>query len=141
MKFLLAVDGSPCSLRAVEYLTTHLDLFKTQPDLVVMNVHAPVASSRVRSYVGKEALEKYYSEECDESMKPALDLLDKKGIRYEAMKLVGDVAELVSSKAVELGCTMIVMGTRGQGNLGNLVMGSIATRVLAESKVPVLLIK
>jgi nucleotide-binding universal stress UspA family protein len=141
MKFLLAVDGSTCSVRAAEYLAAHLDLFKTQPDLYLVNVHAPIASSRVRSYVGKEALEKYYAEESEEALKPASAVMDAKGLRYETVKLVGDVAAEVNKKAVELGCAMIVMGTHGHGNLGNLVMGSVATRVLAESKIPVLLIK
>lgn len=141
MKFLLAVDGSTCSLRAAEYLCTHLDLFKMQPDLLVVNVQAPVASGRVRSYVGKEALDKYYAEEGADDLKSTRALLDSKGINYQAVTLVGDVAALVTAKAVEQGCAMIVMGTHGHGNLGNLVMGSVATRVLAESKTPVLLIK
>ena len=36
---------------------------------------------------------------------------------------------------------MIAMGTHGHTALANLVMGSVATRVLARSKVPVLLLK
>ena len=141
MKFLLAVDGSSCSVRAAEYLAAHLDLFKTQPELFLVNVHAPIASARVRSYVGKEALEKYYAEESADALKPASAVMDAKGLRYETISLVGDVAEQVNKTSAELGCTMIVMGTHGHGNLGNLVMGSVATRVLAESKTPVLLIK
>ena len=141
MKFLLAVDGSSCSVRAAEYLAAHLDLFKAQPELFLVNVHAPIASARVRSYVGKEALEKYYAEESADALKPASAVMDAKGLRYETISLVGDVAEQVNKKSAELGCSMIVMGTHGHGNLGNLVMGSVATRVLAESKTPVLLIK
>ena len=33
------------------------------------------------------------------------------------------------------------MGSHGHGNLGNLVLGSVATKVLAGSKLPVLLIR
>ncbi len=141
MKFLLAVDGSACSIRAAEYLAAHLDLFKSQPELFLVNVHAPIASARVRAYVGKEALEDFYADESADALKPATAVMDAKGLRYEALSLVGEVAEQVNKKSVELGCTMIVMGTHGHGNLGNLVMGSVATRVLAESKIPVLLIK
>lgn len=141
MKFLLAVDGSNCSIRAAEYLAGHLDLFKAQPELFLVNVHPPVASARVRSYVGKEALEKYYAEESEDALKPARAVMDAKALKYQTIKLVGEVAEEINRKAVELGCSMIVMGTHGHGNLGNLVMGSIATRVLAESRIPVLLIK
>jgi nucleotide-binding universal stress UspA family protein len=33
------------------------------------------------------------------------------------------------------------MGSHGHGTLGNLVMGSVATKVLAQSKVPLLLVR
>jgi len=33
------------------------------------------------------------------------------------------------------------MGTHGRGNLGNLGLGSVAARVLARSKAPVLLVR
>jgi nucleotide-binding universal stress UspA family protein len=33
------------------------------------------------------------------------------------------------------------MGSHGHGTLGNLVMGSVATQVLAGCKVPVLLVR
>ena len=36
------------------------------------------------------------------------------------------------------GFALVVMGTHGHTALGNLVMGSVATKVLAARKVPVL---
>ena len=36
---------------------------------------------------------------------------------------------------------LVLMGSHGHGTLGNLVMGSVATQVLALSKVPVLLVR
>ena len=36
---------------------------------------------------------------------------------------------------------LVIMGSHGQGALGNLVMGSVATEVLARCKVPVLLVR
>jgi len=35
----------------------------------------------------------------------------------------------------------VIMGSHGHSNLMNLVTGSVATRVLATSKVPVLLVR
>lgn len=141
MKFLLAVDGSESSGRAVSYLATHMDLFKEQPQLLLVNVHAPITSTRVRSYVGKETLEKYYDEECESALLPARAMLDAKGIKYTPVKLIGEVGIKLAQHALEQGCAMLVMGTHGHGAIGNLVMGSVANRVVAESKIPVLLIK
>ena len=36
---------------------------------------------------------------------------------------------------------LVVMGSRGHGSFVNLVLGSVATKVLSETQVPVLLIR
>jgi nucleotide-binding universal stress UspA family protein len=36
---------------------------------------------------------------------------------------------------------LVVLGSHGHSALGNLVMGSVATQVLAECKVPALLVR
>jgi nucleotide-binding universal stress UspA family protein len=38
-------------------------------------------------------------------------------------------------------CDGIVMGTRGMSAVGNLVMGSVATKVIHLTKLPVTLVK
>jgi len=54
---------------------------------------------------------------------------------------VGSAGELIA-KAAEAGAfDLVVMGSHGHSALGNLVMGSVATRVLAHCKVPVLLVR
>jgi len=141
MKFLLAVDGSEHSERAAAYLADHLSVLKEVPEVLLVNVHQPVASPRVRSYVGKEALEKYYSEESDVALAPAIKILTARGVAFTPVKLVGDVGKEIAQYAKLQNCTMVVMGTHGHGSMGNLVMGSVATRVVAECSVPVLLIK
>jgi len=35
----------------------------------------------------------------------------------------------------------LMMGSHGHGNLANVVMGSVATKVLASCKLPVLLVR
>lgn len=141
MKFLLAVDGSEYSQRAATYLAEHLAVLKEVPDVLLVNVHQPVASPRVRSYVGKEALERYYSEEGDIALEPASKILSSHGVAFAPVKLVGEVGTEIAKYAKAQNCSMVVMGTHGHGSMGNLVMGSVATRVVAECSVPVLLVK
>ena len=47
----------------------------------------------------------------------------------------------IVSCAETLGCDGIVMGTRGMGAIGNLVAGSVATKVIHLTKLPVTLVK
>lgn len=140
MKILIAVDGSPSSLRAVEYVTRHADIFGASAEITLIAVHLPMPSPRVRSLVGKEVLDEYYSDESDEALAAALAHLRDKGRSFATLKRVGDPGQEIATAAAD-GFQMIIMGTHGRTALGNLVMGSVAMRVLAESSVSVLLVK
>ena len=63
------------------------------------------------------------------------------GVAYRPHILVGEPAETVARFTSENGITELVMGTRGMGAARNLVLGSVANRVVARVKVPVTLIK
>jgi nucleotide-binding universal stress UspA family protein len=63
------------------------------------------------------------------------------GVPYTSEILVGETASLIVSSAEQHGCDGIVMGTRGMGAIGNLVMGSVATKVVHLSRLPVTLVK
>ena len=52
-----------------------------------------------------------------------------------------DVADAIAKLADGGGFDLLMMGSHGHGNLVNLVMGSVATQVLASCKVPVLLVR
>ena len=53
---------------------------------------------------------------------------------------VGPPADVIL-KAAAKDTDLIVMGSHGHTALGNLVMGSVSTKVLAESPVPVLIVR
>ena len=54
---------------------------------------------------------------------------------------VGAAAEVISDMARKGGYDLLVLGSHGHGSLANLVMGSVATKVLAGCTTPVLLIR
>ena len=56
-------------------------------------------------------------------------------------EVAADIAETIADVADGGGYDLLIMGTRGDGALTKLVMGSVATQVLAQSKIPVLLIR
>ena len=51
------------------------------------------------------------------------------------------IAERIAARAEELGCHAIVMGTRGMGSIGNLLMGSVSTKVVHLATMPVTLVR
>ena len=56
------------------------------------------------------------------------------------VRLVEDVAAAsgIVESAKELGCDLIVMGSHGRSGIVRLMLGSVASRVVAESPIPVL---
>ena len=52
-----------------------------------------------------------------------------------------DVADAIAKLADGGGFDLLMMGSHGHVCVGNSVMGSIATRVLASCKVPMLLVR
>ena len=53
----------------------------------------------------------------------------------------GEPVEIILSQAEEIGCDLVVMGTRGHGLLADAMMGSTATRVVRRSQRPVLIVR
>jgi nucleotide-binding universal stress UspA family protein len=141
MKILLPVDGSPCSLRAVDQLIAHVACLRDVPEIHLLHVHLPIPIGRVQAHVGKDTLHAYYLEEGQEHLLAAQQKLDAAGRFHTTHIHVGQPAEVIAKMAGELGCDLIVMGTHGRSPVGGLVMGSVATRVLHQAPCPVLLVK
>ena len=142
MHILLAVDGSKSSLHAVSSLIAHANWFKAPPKVRLLFVHLPVSRFGPFKYgPSKEALDSYYREEGERALAEAKTLLDTAGIPHSDAILVGQAAEMICEHAAEEKSELICMGTRGLGATANLVMGSVATKVLHGAKVPVLLVK
>jgi len=68
-------------------------------------------------------------------------LLDDAGLKYTCHISVGDAAEVIASYCHDRKLDQIIMGTRGAGAVANMLMGSVASKVLHLVDVPVLLVK
>ena len=75
------------------------------------------------------------------ALKKAMQKLDAAKVKYHYHIGVGEEAEVICQYAKEKGCDQIFMGTRGLGSVSDLVLGSVATKVIHLSPVPVLLVK
>lgn len=74
-------------------------------------------------------------------LKPAIQRLDAAGVSYQSEIFIGDTAPAIVDRAKELHCNGIVIGTRGLTAIANLVMGSVATKVVHLATVPVTHVK
>ena len=141
MKVLVAIDGSDSALRALRYVIEHPDMFGAAPELVLVNVHLPIPSPRAKAVLGHDVVEQYYREESEETLAPARALLAGTPCKVLERTIVGQPAAQIIAAAQQHGSGMIVVGTHGRGALGNLLLGSVTMRVIAESPVPVLVTK
>ena len=141
MKILLPVDGSECSMRAVDHLLTHISWFRDVPEIHLLHVHPPIPIGRVQAHIGKETLHEYYREDSQVYLTPVQARLDAAERFHTTHIHVGQPAEVISKMAGDLQCDLIIMGAHGRGALANMVMGSVASRVLHLASCPVLLVK
>jgi nucleotide-binding universal stress UspA family protein len=141
LNVLLPVDGSPSALRATGKLIDTLNWYREAPAIDLVAVHLPLPRfPNMGAFVSKEMIQKYYGDECDAMLDPSRRLLDAAGVRYAVHRLAGPIAETIVERATQSGSDMICMGTRGMSALANMALGSVTTRVLHLSHIPVLLI-
>lgn len=136
---LVPVDGSPASLRAVDAL---IDRIKKglRTRIYLINVQ-PLLPQAVTTFVGKSTVRDFHRDAGKEALKKACAKLDKAKVPHEVEIAIGDIAETIAAFASKIKCDEIVMGTRGHGQIANLLLGSSTTKLLHLSRVPVTLVK
>lgn len=140
MKILLAVDGSEYTKKMLAYLTTHEGLFSADNSYTIFTAQ-PQLPPRARAAVGKEIVDKYHAEEAEKILGPVFKFLARHGIDAKSQWKVGPAGETIAKTAESGKYDLLVMGSHGHSSLGNLVLGSVATQVLAHCSVPVLLVR
>jgi nucleotide-binding universal stress UspA family protein len=145
MKILLAVDGSAYTGKAAKFVASHLEWFRGKPELHLLHVKLPLpiglAVENARKILGDDAVNSYYKEEALAALAPAEEILRKHHIPFQAAYKIGDIPHQIQSYVSTSGIDMIVMGSHGHSSLANVMLGSISTKVLATTTVPVLIVR
>jgi nucleotide-binding universal stress UspA family protein len=140
MKILAAVDGSPYSKRMLAYLAAHDEWLGAQHQytlLTAVNALPP----RAVAALDKATVKGFYDETAEKVFKPLRSFFEKQRIKASFVSKVGPAAEVIAEAATKGRYDLVIMGSHGHGTLANLVMGSVATKVLAHCATPVLLIR
>lgn len=141
-KVLMAFDGSDNAKRAVQYLIDFARDHTATLEVHLLNVQQePLLYGEYVTSAFIEQLQQSLLEKARELLVWPADQLQAAGISHQSHTVLGNVAEQVSAFAERLGCDTVVMGTRGLGTFTGMLLGSVATRVVHEVSMPVLLVK
>ena len=91
--------------------------------------------------MGADVANAYYAEEAEKVTAPVVKFLKRHGIEAKVVHKTGGPGELIAKQANAGGYDLVMMGSHGHSALGNLVMGSVATKVMAHCGTPVLLVR
>lgn len=138
---LLAIDGSELSELAQRHALALAKAFGSQ----VVVVHATPPWS---SLVVGDAVVMYPPADYEQTMeKSALRLLAKSAEAFQAAGIEVETVhntdpqahKAIVETAKSKGCDLIVMGSHGRHGLAGLMLGSVATKTVTHSHVPVLI--
>jgi len=140
MKILIAVDGSAYTKRMLAYLAAHDEWFGPKHSYTV--IHGVLAvPHRAAAFVGQQMVREFYESDAELVFRPIRAFFAQQGLEASFVHTVGHVAESIAELAEEGKFDLVVMGSRGDSDIANLVLGSVVTKVLAKCPVPVLLIR
>ena len=141
MKSLLVpVDGSPPSLRALDYAIAEAKALGAGAVIHLVNVQPPVPSA-VSDFVGHKGIDEFHREEAEKEIADARQKLVASGVTHRTSFLVGSPGEAIAHYAKTTTVDEVIMGRRGLNRLTGLLLGAVSTRVLALVDQPVTLIK
>jgi len=129
--WLVAVDGSDHSRRAV---AEAVRLAASMKDCTLHVVN-------VQHWMSKEAAEADLMNQGLAATDAARALLDKEELPWCLHVVMGEAADSIVALAGSLGCHGIVIGSRGLGAVENLLIGSVAYKVIQSSPVAVLVVR
>jgi nucleotide-binding universal stress UspA family protein len=140
MKVLLAVDGSPYTKRMLAFLTANDDMLAGQNHYTVLTV-VPKIPPHAARFLSSSDLQSYYDDEAEKVLGPVRSFLAQKSWEVDFRHELGQPADAICEAAQSGGFDLLALGSHGHSAIGNLVLGSVATRVLSQCKLPVLLIR
>jgi nucleotide-binding universal stress UspA family protein len=139
MNVLLAVDGSEYTKRMLAYVAKHEGLLGPTHDYTAVTVIAAIPPHAAR-HIDRNTLADYYRDEAGKVLDPLKEVAAQRGFKVQTLYRHGHASDEIAELAHTGNYDLIVMGTHGYSALGNLVLGSVVTGVLARSHAPVLLV-
>lgn len=134
-KILLATDASPDAALAARAAG---DVARgAGSELHVVHVWRTLPSSRFGAYIRREL-----SREAGQLLDEQVEKIEAAGGAVSGKHLKeGPKADEILDLAGQLGADLIVIGTRGQGAVGRLLLGSVAEGIVYHARCPILVVR
>ncbi|UHH11415.1 universal stress protein [Luteimonas fraxinea] len=140
MKILVTVDGSDISGRALKFAAKLSKQFVKAGSVTVLHVDLP-AFPGVQRKIGAEAIRAYHHDNHEHVLSIARKALARSRIEVEEVHEVGEVAETILAVARKRKIDLIVMGSHGRSAVKGVLLGSVSTKVIAQTEIPVTIIR
>lgn len=145
LKVGIAVDGSAYGTAAVRYVLQHRELWGEAPEFSLIHVLPDLSSLVIPApapVLAPKRARCLQAQAFDKAMGPLRRLFDKAGLRAGEVRLTSDdPGTEIASYATKHRVDILVMGSHGYGAFRAAVLGSVAARVAASCKTPLLLIR
>ncbi len=143
MKILIAVDDSPHSERAVEFVTRMR--WPAGSRVIVVTACHPAVAAVTAIYPGAMSLPLESFQEQRRKAQAVVDraqgLLRRAGFATEGRIVEGDPRECLMRVVQDLSVDLLVMGSHGRGALGRALMGSLSSHAVTHIPCSVLVVK
>lgn len=140
MKVLLAVDGSPYTRRMLAFLGAHEGLLTGQHAFTAVTSVTPI-TPHARSFLAKQVVDDYYRAEADKVFEPIVAFARQQGWQLETVSRIDNAADAITEVAATGGYDLIVMGSHGHSPVVGALLGSVTSRVIAQVRIPVLIVR
>jgi nucleotide-binding universal stress UspA family protein len=139
---LIATDGSQLAEKAVlAGLALAKDVGAKATAVTVSEPWATARTCHGSVVVPFDAYETASAEAATKSLASVCDLAKQMDVECATVHVKDQPAEGILHVADSRGCDLIVMASRGRSGFSRLLLGSHATRVLTQSRIPVLICK
>lgn len=132
-RLLVPVDGSQHSMRALDLAIERAAVDPTI-QLVLPDVQMPTPSSL---FVTRSMIAEHQSAGVKAALALAPRKLRRHSIKAETMVGVGEAGETIAKVARRRHCGKIVLGSLGLGSVKGLILGSVTTKVIHATRIPV----
>ncbi|MHB8360784.1 MAG: universal stress protein [Thermoplasmataceae archaeon] len=141
MKILVAFDDSPNSREALNYSMKFKDITE-EYTVIFVNPGIMRGATGVDTFIPETVYTEH--EDISNHVKDgAIQIVEKNRVNVNFIKKDAsgeDIAKTIVNVAEEIGCDLIVTGTRRLSGISKFILGSVSSEILKLSHIPVIVV-